>query len=120
MKNSQIALALLLTSALAGCTSPEQRFRVQAQQMRRRILLSKGSASEPAITRTGTAFSATWDVRSDLKPDVLESRLTEILKPDFARTNNETERLYYAKYNDGESDRIEVTVSPDENHTIAH
>ena len=87
--------------------------------MRLRLLPTGSTASEPSVTRSGT--SAAWDIHTDMKRDALESWLPEALKPDFAKTIAEGDRLCFAKYDDGESNRLEVTFFPEaDGRTSAH
>lgn len=115
-----LVVVVLLAAAVSCKRSPENVFRARAQELRQRIMPAGSTASEPAVTRSGTAISAAWDIHTDMKRDALESWLPEALKPDFTKTIAEGDRLCFAKYDDGESNRLEFTFSEADGRTIAH
>jgi hypothetical protein len=70
---------------------------------------------------SGSSILAEWEIHTDLKRDALEAWLSESLKPDFTKTSVEEDRICFAKYDDGESKRLEVHFTQEaDGLTIAH
>lgn len=120
MRFTKCLVVVVLITAVSCKRSPENVFRARAHELRQRVMPVGSTASEPAVTRSGAAISAAWDIHTDLKRDALESWLPEALNPDFTKTIAEGDRLCFAKYDAGESNRLEFTFSEAEGHTIAH
>ena len=115
-----LVVVVLLITAVSCKKLPDNIFRTRAQELRQRIIPAGSTASEPTVTRSSAAISAAWDIHTDMKRDALESWLPETLKPDFAKTSAEGDRLCFAKYEDGESNRLEFTFSEADGRIIAH
>ena len=115
-----IAVVVFLC-VFAGCKH-DRASNQAAADLRARMLPSGASATDPRTSwASGASILAEWDIRTDLKRDALESWLSEALKPDFTKTSTAEDRICFAKYDDGESKRLEVYVtSESEGRTIAH
>ncbi len=101
-------LLMAIICALTGCKHERAANQV-ASELRNRMLPSGASATNPtAVSTQGTSISTEWEIRSDLKQDALESWLTETLKSDFTKTSTAEDSIYFAKYQGGESERLEI------------
>jgi hypothetical protein len=57
------------------------------------------SASNPtAMSANGIAISTEWEIHSSLSPNALKSWVAGALKPDFTRTSDLGDGLWFAKY----------------------
>jgi hypothetical protein len=92
-----------------------------SSELRARMLPPGASATDPKTTQANGTIVAEWDIQTDLKPDGLEEWLSKALKPDFTKTSAAGDRIWFAKYDDGESKRLEIDSTPEaDGRTIAH
>jgi hypothetical protein len=113
-----ISLLLLVTCSLAGCRHAKTANEVAAE-LRARMLPSGASATDPTVPkRIGTTISTEWEIHSGLSRNALESWLSGALN-DFTKTSDTGDGLWFAKYDNGESERLEIHIYQDGGNTIA-
>lgn len=104
----------------AGCKHDSASNQASAD-LRARMLPPSASATDLKTTQAHGSMVAEWDIQTDLKPDGLEAWLSERLKPDFTKTSAIGNRIWFAKYDDGESNRLQIDCTSEANgRTIAH
>ncbi len=105
-----ISLLVLIASIFVGCRHDRTANQI-ADELRARMLPPEASATSPTPPkRTGTTFSTDWEIHSSLSRTALESWLSRAL-PDFTSTSETEDSLWLAKYDNGESERLEIHVS---------
>jgi hypothetical protein len=106
-----ISFLMLIACTLAGCSHDRTANEIAAE-LRARMLPAGASATDPTPSkRTGTTMSTDWEIHSSLSRNALESWLSGALKPDFASTSDTGDGLRFAKYDDGESERLEIHIN---------
>jgi hypothetical protein len=106
-----ISFLMLIACTLAGCRHVRTATQIAAK-LRVRMLPAGASATDPTVPkRTGTTISTDWEIHCSLSPNALESWLSGALKPDFTRTSDSGDGLWFAKYDNGESERLEIHIS---------
>ena len=106
-----IILLMLIACTLAGCRHDRTADQI-AIELRARMLPAEASATDPTPPKpTGTTISTDWEIHSGLSRNALESWLSGALKPDFTSTNETGDGLWLAKYDNGESLRLEIHIS---------
>jgi hypothetical protein len=110
----------LLIAAFIGCKrTPEDIFRVRAQQLRQRTTPAESTASDPtAIMHLGTVARIEWQLNCSLSESAFRQFLSQQLEPEFSKLSSTHEQIVYGRFAGGDSERVEITlVKKDRNTT---
>jgi hypothetical protein len=114
-----VTLFTAITCILAGCRQDRKAEQIVAD-LHARILPAGATATNPApVQRTRVMVSTTWEIHSSLSNDEMASWLSGTLKPDFTKTNATKDDLWFAKYDNGESERLEIHISQENGNSDA-